>query len=283
MINLMPFVRSLRMSQCRASIVLFCDAIVIHKFDVNITNFLSRCGVTVVPIGELADVSRNKRLLVRNVILLDFLSHRLHLFDRILIVDLFDTIFQGDPFQTTFDRSAVGLNAESLPIDKKQLWSIDGLLQQRGARKAFYYKPCMNAGTLTGTPSLLVAFLALYSRRIASLDAHTLRAIFYVPDQVVLNVMVHTGKFQEANIPLHIYTQTEAFHVMWYNFNKPGVQYKLGEYTLMNDGRFPLCLHMFDRSIHFTWSVRDACPAEFPTVDPYVRIGECRHMKEWVY
>jgi hypothetical protein len=114
-------------------------------------------------------------------------------------------------------------------------------------------------------------------------DPTTIGRVSYVPDQVILNVLVYTQEFEHQSIPIHIYGEREAFHCMWYHFNRRRVRYILGDYTVMRNGRFPLCLHMFDRSPHFTMSVQDACPQEFPMPDLYVRLGQCRHEGIWIW
>jgi hypothetical protein len=184
--NLVPFVRTLRTTGSRCRIVVLADDTALSKLDVNLTMFLESCGVTVVRVWHPAATS-NAILLVRNRVLLHFLRLRRSLFKRIVIADLYDTIFQGDPFYRGFDRATVGFSLKTRPCDIQQFLCIEGIIGEETADLLFTQK-CVNAGTIVGVPRLVVEFLRAFVAFVDRVGSRLETMI--LPDQVAINAMV---------------------------------------------------------------------------------------------
>jgi hypothetical protein len=267
--NLVPFVRSLRTTGCRARLCLFVDNAVLRKMDKPLSTLIDNCGVTLINIGDL-ELARNEMLLIRNVILCDFLRHRMYLFDRILIVDLYDTIFQGDPFHRKFDRDSVGFSLETRRCDRGQIrWATLLVGKERSA--VFWNSSCINVGTIVGGVAPVTRFLEVYVDYLMAIPPDILAKIVWIPDQVVINSMIHTNVVSDAGIRIRYYQSFDEYHIMLYLFDRPNLTYAVGHYREFQNGSYPLVVHLFDRSKRFCRSVPNVCPQMFPMQDSYVR------------
>jgi hypothetical protein len=267
--NLVPFVRSLRTTGSQCRIVFIVDDTALTKIDANLSIFLHNCGCTLINIGTL-NLTRNDMLLLRNRLLYSFLNVRPSLFDRIVIVDLYDTIFQGDPFHAGFDRRSVGFSLETRRCDRGQIRCAGYLL---GAERAgvLWDQRCINVGTVVGTSRPLVRFFGLYVDYLRRIPPDVLERIYWIPDQVIVNAMVHTNVTAAAGLPVRFYECFHEYHVMIFLFNRKNLTYRLGDYRAHAGGAYPLVVHLYDRSRRFSRSVRELCPPAFGTADPYIR------------
>jgi hypothetical protein len=95
-------------------VVIFTDSTVYTSAP--FIGFLSGCGVTVINIGTLFSNQRNYLFMLRNSACYDFLRIREGLFDRVILFDLFDTVFQGDPFTVEIIRDIIAFSTETAVI-----------------------------------------------------------------------------------------------------------------------------------------------------------------------
>jgi hypothetical protein len=267
--NLVPFVRSLRTTGCKARIVFLIDNSVLIVMDSDLTSFLGRCGCTLINLGNI-DLSRNSMLLLRNRVLDRFFERRAHVFERVVIVDLYDAIFQGDPFYQDFSRTTVGFSMETRPCDRGQRRCAGYLLGEAAAER-FREVNCINVGTIVGIPALVQKFLVVYVNYLDAIPVKTLKRMSWIPDQVIINSMHITGELDRAGVPLRLYKTTEEYHVMFWMFNLVNISYDLGEYRALDGGTYPFLVHLWDRSKKFGQSILRRCPQTFPTIDRYIR------------
>lgn len=264
--NVVPFTRSLRTTGSKASILIFVDVISEYKINHGETGkFLRSCGVTCVLIGLISQ-SRHKLLTLRNSVIYDFLKLRQNFLYRGLILDLYDTIFQGDPFHKDLNESEIGITIETEPCDSTQQW---------GARLLFgpiayllIKKPCVNAGTIIGSIPMLVRYLEFYTAYLNSINPIVLKKIKKFPDQVIMNLLVG---FELTEIPLHLYKVTDEYVGLWDVFNSSAT-FKIGHFKMPDQVEYPLVVHLFDRSLVFYHSILNSCPQLFPVSDNYTRI-----------
>jgi hypothetical protein len=180
-------------------------------------------------------------------------------------VDLYDTIFQGDPFYRGFDDSKVGFSVETMPCEIPQFLCIESIIGEETADLLFTQK-CVNAGTIVGVPRLVVEFLKAFVAFIDRVGPRLKEMVF--PDQVAINAMV---TINATVSPFRFYGSHQEYNVMAHTFSMENVSYCLGEYRWLEDGLYPFLVHLYDRSRNFSRSVETQCPQKFETVDPYVR------------
>jgi hypothetical protein len=267
-VNIVPFVRSLRTTGCRARIVFIADQVAVESCDAPMRAFLDNCGVTLINIGHVNCTERFEFLMFRNHFLASFLLHRTPLFDRIVIADLFDTVFQGDPFSSHFDRTSLGFALESDACDIRQQLSAIALNKGWNSSRNTPF-PCINGGTMIGVESAIFEFLRQWANYAGQISRERLANISFIPDQVITNVIIRMGLL--SNLTIRFYHAFEEYSSLWDWYGTKNATWWLGEFRLWKDGPFPMIVHMYDRSGGFCKSVNELCPPLFPVTDQYVR------------
>jgi hypothetical protein len=232
-------------------------------------NFLRNCGVTIINIGRVNFTRKADAFLLRNTFLFDFLRARTPLFDRIIVTDLSDTIFQGDPFSEAFDRRAIGFSMESRPCDRGHLSQTSLILGRRRAWGMHKEGNCVNPGTMVGSERTILAFLEKWNGFVSGIQPGTLARLSYVPDQVILNAVIRTNVV--AGLKLRFFHGFQEYVAMWKWFGKENVTYRIGDFRVWAAAPFPVVVHMYDRGRNFCASVSEVCRATFPTHDQYTR------------
>lgn len=115
--EIIPRLRSLRTSGCKAKIILITD----NKNSYS-EGFIN-CGVDIVKLKLSNKLGKNQILVLRYVFISQILKNYGHAFDRVLYYDGFDTYFQYDPFENiTKDPYAFHVSPERMK-HKESGWS----------------------------------------------------------------------------------------------------------------------------------------------------------------
>jgi hypothetical protein len=268
MTNVVPFTRTLRTTGCRAIFVLFCDKSAWLPINSRLSDFLDGCGCSVIVLPEFKG-SWQRLVVVRLEVVYYFLRSRSSLFDRVLIADLFDIVFQGDPFHKGLGSNFVGISEEDIPCDRSQRGGAR-LLIGRQVTQFWYGSVCKNGGMIIGGMHQIISFLAVFTEFADTIPESKLVRI-PITDQVIMNVLLGLGAFQNKGISFRFWGLPDEYRVLWSYFGRTNATYLLGEYRLFKDGKYPLLLHMFDRWRGLSRSVNKACPPLFPVRHPYIR------------
>ena len=104
--NIAPFIRSLRTTGSKCSCVLLIDDDM--EIDPISLQIAEECGMQIIRCGKFIDYpypcARNNYIYF---FIEAFLEQNVHKFDRVIIVDLYDTVFQGDPFNVQVQRTYI--------------------------------------------------------------------------------------------------------------------------------------------------------------------------------
>lgn len=259
---------ALRTVGCFARIVLIADSIATSKLNNgNMSSFIGYCGVQVVNVGIISG-KRSFLLCSRNIILHDFLKNKRNIIDRILIADLYDTIFQGDPFTEDLDRNKLGISEETQEFDQQQASAIKIILGNLLGSEISKLK-VLNAGTLIGGYEVIFSFLLSFvnyyfsfSKEEREIHEKTVDII----DQVYVNILLHCNI---SKLAIRKYKINDLYITCWYIFNwKFNKQFS--NFTVDNKV-YPLVIHLFDRIGETVISLLQTCPQTFPQADSYVR------------
>lgn len=266
--NIVPFIRTLRTVGCIARIILITDSIATSKLNNgNMSSFIGYCGVQVVNVGIISG-KRSFLLCSRNIILHDFLKNKRNIIDRILIADLYDTIFQGDPFTEDLDRNKLGISEETQAFDQQQASAIKKILGNLLGNEISKLK-VLNAGTLIGGYDVIFSFLLSFvnyffsfSKEEREIHEKTVDII----DQVYVNILLHCNI---SKLAIRKYKINDLYITCWnifnWKFNK-----QFSNFTVDNKV-YPLVIHLFDRIGETVISLLQTCPQTFPQADSYVR------------
>ena len=270
--TIIPYVRTLRTTGSKAQVIFFMDHVAISRLTTETTNFLKDCGVSVMFVNVSDDADRKAMLMTRNLILAEFLTDHVQDFDRVLITDIYDTTFQGDPFYSEFERDAIMLSRETKKVELAQLREaklLAGVLGYQSLKNQFQDYYCINVGTITGECHKVAKFLQLYVNLFESVNNlyGSLNSGFI--DQVLANILVRAKIPEENGLKVKLYNEYDLHHCMWYVYGRKEVDYTIGNYRIGQN--YPLSVHLYDREKTFCESVRNACLPTFQTKDPYIR------------
>ncbi|OHT12366.1 hypothetical protein TRFO_17848 [Tritrichomonas foetus] len=102
MAGVIPFIQSLRTTGSKAQIAIFVDTLTLHTIHQRFGSFMDYCGVNLIEIGDYQKVKYYRHIYyIKYLTAASFLSTH-NQFNRILITDVSDVIFQGNPFLTPF-------------------------------------------------------------------------------------------------------------------------------------------------------------------------------------
>jgi hypothetical protein len=266
--NVIPCIRSLRTTGSRCSVVIFTDSGVYNS--VPFIEFLTGCGVSVINIGALFSHERNYLFMLRNSACYDFLRLREALFDRVILIDLFDTVFQGDPFTEEITRDTIAFSVETAVVRGNHLKGAAILIGSDAANRHLGWKHVINCGTVIGTTQTVLAFLGLefhLTRRLPRNKYVELIETNY-PDQALVNVLVRMDMLASRGMNVRLYDVDELYVTTYKLYTRP-YNFRLGFYR--PNATYPVLVHNFDRVASFCRSIIRACPQQFATPDHYVR------------
>jgi hypothetical protein len=215
---------------------------------------LTDCGTTIVLVGDLL-CHRHNYWLARYRIIYHFLLDRRHLFDRVLIADVFDTFFQGDPFHENVDRNVISVSEEPFGCDPQQRETAKSLI---GHATMFYEAKCLNSGTQMASPDTLIRLYETYFKFLEKHTHEVLEESMMYIDQVTLNLVFLVGHAQKAGVTLKRHSPRDDLFTLYGCLGDAGMKSGMGELSYGN-GSFPLVIHLYDRSKILCMSARKVC------------------------
>lgn len=113
--NLLTLARSIRSSGSNATVVILACEGIISEFDEEYIQSLNNCGINLVPIPNFYHrVQKIHGNLLRHAFFSIFLKKYAKFFNRAVVLDVYDTYFQLDPFTPDFPKSKVYFSYEAL-------------------------------------------------------------------------------------------------------------------------------------------------------------------------
>ncbi|OHT04830.1 hypothetical protein TRFO_27622 [Tritrichomonas foetus] len=264
--NLIPCSRSLRTTGSRATFFILTDNNTFSMMTPDSIKIINGCGLYVINLGVCEKLTPRIFFALRHLIYYNFLFPRQHLMDRVIMMDLYDSIFQGDPFPDYFERDTLYFCSENLTFsrsrgNRKWLRTIvhDDLLR-------YYPKHIVNGGTILGSVSLIIKYLELFMIYVDMTRLQFLKA----DDQAYTNFFAYSGILAKHQIKHKILDLSDfivCVHGMQYY---PG-DWRLGKYVTPIGKKPHLVVHQFDRSKMMKFNVYIACPRDEMNVTRYMR------------
>ena len=199
--NVMPLIRTLRTTKTKASCVFIIERNSYSLFSNGMKKFIENCGVQVLTFDFPIN---NMRILYTK----NYLYHLAELFlrsnqasiQRVAIVDLFDTIFQGDPFNEFLPKNEIHIVDEGAVLSGKGFVGNTNRRWIRAFDQNFIFTDeildtkfwC--TGYMEGPCNYMITFLNLFNQIVNS-DPNS-------SDQGGFNYLNYTGKLQKAILPV---------------------------------------------------------------------------------
>ena len=269
--NLMPFVRSLRTTGCSAQVVILCSSDIIKAKRKDYLDYIEKCGVQFVDVGNVDIRLKSNFMYYRNFLFEQFVSVNINQIDRILLVDLYDTIFQRDPFTDAFSKDNIYFSNEGFKLESDERLSsiiqyniiFFSYLNPKVARnkllmKEIFDRNMLSDGTIAGGAQQVYTFLH-YMERIGCRNNFSTYGDF----QAMLNIFVRTCVFQDIlNVTVigprsEFMTSISAYYRKYRNLQIfKGV--KLG--NISRGSKVPAILHQYHVCDDLTHAVLISCP-----------------------
>ena len=261
--NLIVFLKTLRTTGCRANCVFLLDDHAYKNVSKKTIKIVTHYGGQVINCGE---VLYNKPYDGHNycyVFIQNFLEINKGEFDRVLICDLFDSVFQGDPFTKRFVTDALNI------VDEGQMFdSIDGRTNIQWL-EAFNFtvspyskKKYLCSGAMAGPPDIVSKAINVY------LMQHKFGEGRH--DQAAFNFLYFSGAFKKNKIKVVSRRKNEPIrHMSEIQFSKPELGYGT---AINNEHAYALIIHHYYVDSQFRDSILRACPKESEDLENYIEM-----------
>ena len=258
--NLILFLRTLRTTGCKASCVFFLEKKYLYTIKGFQQKFIEKCNAQIIPFEFNFNFSYTKKNYLFNIYEL-FLRYNKERINRVMICDLADFIFQGDPFHELLPKNEIHIADEGLQYKSNNIYAQINILWIKAHDQSFELKPeqydyyywC--AGYMEGPISLMIEFINQYNQVI--IDE------YLATDQGGFNYLNLTGRLEKAMIPISLHNNNElirhsSVHTMFDNTIPdlfPNVT------TMYNKSLTAIAIHhYYNSNDEFRISVLKACP-----------------------
>lgn len=250
LLNFLTLIRSIRSTGCKASIVVMISVNATSNMTQIYRKHLEDCGVTLLSMPDFFRVNGIHGNLLRHLFFALFVNMYEKDFDRVIILDIYDTIFQRDPFNEDFSLGKVQFSYETVKYSKNRVnlrWlkAIDPKF-----KKSFYYRLYpICSGLFGGTTTALIKFYRKYVNLSYWEWINT-----KCQDQGLLNYLWYHHKLDDVMYVdfKHHLVSAYCSDFSWEYSEKGFTQYK--------DGTVPAVMHQYDRRGPPTLMIMKACP-----------------------
>lgn len=270
--NIFPFVRSVRTTGCKATIIILFDEKAYGKLTDDIYALFKNCSVNCYNIGHVNKWNNSNSIFaIKHLIAYDFIYKTAYLFDRILLIDLLDVVFQDDPFFEAVDPDALTIIKEArlFKDDSKNVERITPLIKYN---KSMASSQVLNAGIFYGSPEILMKFETLYFH---CFDINRIDETHCTCDQGHLNYFYVSGILNREFPKLNLWHRDQGFESLASTKDRPN-EADLGDIYYLH--KRAIIIHMFDRSKDMVKMVERVCPQGSYVVPDGTYT---RHRKNW--
>ncbi|OHT08149.1 hypothetical protein TRFO_23433 [Tritrichomonas foetus] len=292
MVGLVPYVQSLRTTHSKAQIALFVDKASKEKILSQTNTFAADCGINLIEIGEYQTVQVKRYIyLVKQITTSIFLNSHQNLFNRVLISDITDVIFQGNPFyisypdekntmvmSTELSMKHFGLLPNGRRIREYKILEIYGENEKgRYVNVTKYFDPSRqyyNVGVIMFHSSLalwyinemMTALNSINRSQVDRLDQLNVR----IEEQCLHNYVLYEKMLPYRKITIYDDGPNLEFFAPW----KPGFNKTQIFPDFQINGSYALIYHCVYHIQHYCKSIAPKCPNIYH-IHPFVR---CSHI-----
>ena len=239
--NLIACIKSLRTTGCKASFFIFTDDNTIKNIPLKLLNFLNNCKCFLINIKEFPNLSSREFWGFRYLLIQKFLVSHQYNINRVLIIDLFDTIFQGDPFTNLIDKNFIYFSSEFQSISKCYInydWikTIDPINYLNFANKTI-----INGGTIIGGLYPILKFLNIFFSLFNPNDLSSM----IIDDQGYINYLIYSNFLKNINFLIDISGEILVSLNKVLVWQRIPNDYTIGNFQFKSNLKFPSIIHQY--------------------------------------
>ena len=252
--NMIVFLKTLRTTGCKADCVFLLDSVAYRSVKRETMKIIHNCGGIIINCGDVPYTNRFDGHNYCYVFALEFITINRASYDRIIICDLFDTAFQGDPFNEKFSRNKLNIVNEGATFDKRT-----GEKNRQWLEAFNYYLPSSQenikylcSGFIGASTNVMIKSLLLYlMQHKFGLGRH---------DQAAFNYLYLSGEFHRNGIEVVGERENEPIR---HTAFKPIKNKEIGFVeTINNETAYASVIHHYYSCPEFINSLVLACPRE---------------------
>ena len=262
--------KNIRATKTRASVVIFMDEFASKLFSGYEKDLLFNCSINIINIGFVPKFKKYAYFHIRFVIYNDFLRfHDDSNFDRIILFDCSDTVFQGDPFYKDFTKNDLIITLQNLQL-KDTSWPFKNynkyFLKINKTYQHYQNDYLINAGLILGGKKTIMIFIDVFLSRLPINEFYKQIIIGEYDDQSIIHSIVRDGDLEKYGISITIskiddeyvsislgcFENKKCKYIKHHN-------YSLGYFKSFTKNIFPFIVHQYNRFPNFVKSVQLAC------------------------
>ena len=276
-------IKTLRTVGCRASLIIFTNNITYlsirhHLKGARLQHLMGNCGVSFIIISKIPQNFRCYDF-IRIYSYYQFLAIRKHLIDRVLMFDIYDTIFQGDPFSDDIDFDGIGFTQDSILLEKDA--GPFGYQSFFHTILNYKYDPIIhgkqnmiNSGVVFGRATHIVSFLEnLFFPPLLPYLTNTSQIInsWQWFDQGYLNVIMWSDWFPNKKDKFVFFQENNSFISIYHLKEEKLNCSELGKITVINSKYPARLIHQYDRKPGIVEKVQKKCFGKLDTNKTFIR------------
>ena len=265
--NLILFIRTLRHVHCKATVVFLVDSAGYKSITKETLEVLNDCGMNIIDIGEFKHDYILFKWSFGYICMYDFLYINQRYINRVLVCDLFDIVFQGDPFirnKYINSLSFVSENAIFSPKNENTNWIVYNMK---------YFPPewnntkITNSGQVIGSIYEMTQFLDVFLSLFDPMDFYTINTT----DQAYFNIILKTGKLKARGISYEI-EEKEMFSRVIVVQPLDSTERNFGFVKKYQSNEFAPVVHQYYADYSLSYSLLDVCPRQSRKWTNYSRL-----------
>lgn len=242
--NFLTWLRNLRSTGCVCGVLIFIDKGYLNNFNKEVLAEIQKCGAFFIKLNSFEGLDART---LRTLVILSFLDTYRYYFDRIMINDIFDTYFQGDPFDEHLPRDKISLSVEEVTFEVHEWARKQQILTDDNYSDDFYNsKMLINGGVLIGPAiKMYELYLKMFDPKIFFREG--------VNDQSILNYVVYRSESDYFIDYDAKYLLSAAYSLFEFNPRSDNKMYQI------NAKHAPVLIHQFDRICSLLKNQVDKC------------------------
>ena len=264
--NIIIFCRTLRTTGSKAQIVFVLDTNAMKSVSDTTYQYAINCGAQFINIGDVSNFSPKY---IGYFAFFNLIEKNIHLMNRIIIIDLFDIVFQGDPFSSRLSGEQVQIADEGTYFNGINInWTIQS---QKNVTflNSWLSNPYLCSGYIGGDAKSIYLFLLLFC------DVADINGLH---DQGLVNYLHFSGQFKDFGI--NMVTSGENLTIAHLAVLGTLLKSPLDKFgsILMNSLKFPshikrpaLIVHHYFRNMNLSYSILESCPRKNEFLTDYHR------------
>ena len=252
--SITPFVRMLRTVQCNAKLFILADSVAYEMLKRYIfTSYFQDCDVVAIDCGKFIGNITNRWPLyqMKTFVYRDFLHSYYHLFDRVFMCDMADSVFQSDPFKDFMHEDAAFNYVENISIyDEMETYDdIYEKLKSNISDDSFIITPA----AYFGKPSEVLKLLDLVESYFFNDDGRNTELV----DQSVVTTIYYKKIYELYNI--HMKAVDWNMGILSANLNEFS-SFSLGNISCIGCDKQPFLIHHSNYIYEIIESTYINCP-----------------------